>query len=205
MAKSWYIVNVRSGRELFLHELFESSGFEVYTPFQTKFQRPVSRKARANRQAPKPYADPLFKGYLFVGTDKWMENALISMAYIIERRTDAYSFMVHRGEAVSFSAHGMERWKNSLSVALSEKKRIVLRGYDSRKDAMKNKTRLYGQEAITLPTFTKGDKVEFMDGGFQGLSAEVTEVGSEEIKVLTKIFGQKREVKVDPYDLRKAG
>ena len=202
--KLWYIVNVRSGRELFLHELFVSTGFDVYSPFETKFQAPRSRKARAERQASRPYADPLFKGYLFVGTDKDIDDALMGMAYIIDRRADAYSFMVHRDAPVVLTCQDMENWQNSLHEALSDRKRIVLRGYDPVKDARKNQKRLYGQEAITIPNFTRGEKVKFIAGGFEGLGAEVTECGDAGIKVMTKFFGVEREIVVDPYELQKA-
>ena len=81
---NWYIINVRSGRELFLHELFDSNGYEIYTPFETKFQRPVSRKARTERKPPVAYAEPLFKGYLFVGGSMDIGQALAGIGYIID-------------------------------------------------------------------------------------------------------------------------
>lgn len=204
MAKAWYIVNVRSGRELFLHEMFAKAGFEVYTPFETRFQAPRSRKARTERQTPRPYAHPLYGGYLFVGSDMALEDSLMGMSYIIERRDDAYSFMVDRGAAVSITGRDMDNWRQGLREEIGGRKRVVLRGYDPRKDARKNQSRLYGQDIITLPKFTAGERVEFMSGGFQGLGAEITEVGPELVTVLATIFGTKREMKVDPYELRQA-
>ena len=37
MSDFWYIITVRTGRELVLHEIFNKAGFEVYTPFETRF------------------------------------------------------------------------------------------------------------------------------------------------------------------------
>ena len=203
---NWYIINVRSGRELFLHELFDSNGYEIYTPFETKFQRPVSRKARTERKPPVAYAEPLFKGYLFVGGSMGVGQALAGIGYIIDRREDAYSFMIDRGEAFVMSDDMMQKWQNLLTQAHSGKSRYVIRGYDPRRDGKKNQSRLYGQEAITIPTFTKGEKVKFMSGGFQSLGAEISASEHGKIDVLMTIFGSVREIKdVDPYELRKVG
>ena len=205
MSLTWYILKVRTGRELILHELFLRAGFEVYTPFETKFQAPRSLKARVMRKTATPYASPLYEGYLVLGSDSPADVALTGIGHVMDRRDDVLDFVWHKGERYSFSQSNMDKWKQHVRDGLSSRKNIVLRGYDPRRDARKNQSRLYGQDSITIPTFTKGERVEFMNGGFQSLSAEVTAVDDDFIQVMTTIFGTKREMKVDPYDLRKVG
>lgn len=202
---NWYILNCRSGRELFLHELFVKAGYQVYTPFERLYQRQVSRKARKERKPPEVYAEALFRGYLFVGSDKDVGQALLGIAYIIDRRDDAYSFMVDRGEPFVLSGPMMQRWRETLLQAHSGRKNYVTRGYDPRRDARKNRRRLYGQQVVTIPHFTVGEQVKFLTGGFQGLGAEITKVGSESVSVLMTIFGSKREMHdIDVYELQKS-
>ena len=205
MTKLWYIVNVRSGRELFLHELFLKAGFDVYTPFLVEVKHQRSRKARKERLPAREIAKALWPSYLLVGSQKPVGDALLGIGYIIQERDDAYSFMVDGNIPVTLSEAAMKIHRLKMRQDLSGKKRVVLRGYDPKRDARKNQNRLYGRDIITLPNFTPKERVEFVTGGFEGLGAQVTSVSDDFITVMTKIFGQDREMKVDPYELRKVG
>ena len=205
MSDFWYIITVRTGRELVLHEIFNKAGFEVYTPFETRFQTQRARQARAERRSPTPYAFPLYGGYLFIGSDQSKSDALMGIGYLIRRRSDAFNIMTYQGEAVSLTGEEMRLWRRQLRAEIGGRKRVVLRGYDPKRDARKNKSRLYGQEEISLPKFELGEKVEFMSGGFQGLGAEITQSGGSVVTVLTQLFGHRREIKVDVKELRRVG
>jgi len=205
MSDFWYIITVRTGRELVLHEIFNKAGFEVYTPFETRFQTQRARVARTERRSPTPYAVPLYGGYLFIGSDLPMTQALMGIAYMIKRRPDAFYIMTYQGKAVSLTGEEMRLWRRQLRVEIGGRKRVVLRGYDAKRDARKNRSRLYGQEVIEIPTFKLGEEVEFMSGGFQGLGAEITQTGSSFVTVLTQLFGHRREMKVDVKELRRVG
>jgi len=201
----YYIVNVRAGRELFLHELFEKNGYTVYTPFEQKFQHARSRKARAARAPARAYAEALFSTYLFVGSDKDTGRALLGIEYVINRRADAYSFMVsNSGDPLILTSTYMSAFKSRLDKDNEKKSNIFIRGYDPKRDSRKNQTRLYGQESVIIPVFDEGDAIKFMSGSWQGITAKISESKDGKLKVIADLFGSKRILSgVDPFEVQK--
>lgn len=216
MGKLWYILTVKSDRVIFAHDLIEGArseyarardtvdGFECYTPCERKTMTFTSRKARQERRAPVVYVEPLFRGFLFVGSSKPRDEALYGLTYIMDRRSDIYAFVADHGEPVSMTDAQMSAWQARLREQHKKRRNFLIRGYDKTKDTTRKDARVYGHDLITLPEFSRGEIVRFVSGGFQGLTAEISDVGDAGLSVITSIFGSVREIKqVDPFEIQK--
>lgn len=189
MSNYWHILKVKTGQELVAHELLQSEGFEVYTPFETKFLR--NTQARRKNRTRIPYADPVFKGYLLF---RFEDIRLIAALYfLMEHRSYLYGPLIAR--------EGFYCLPDADIALLRE---TYPTGYDRRIHSRKNRQRKYAQ-AITVPKFERGDAVRFLEGPLAGIDMKVTLANDDRLRLLMTIFGSEREVEATAWELRKAG
>ena len=186
----WHIAKVKGGMELAAHEVLAKAGFELFTPFETRYLSERGRKARG-RGRRVAYAEPVIKGYLFLQVD---EGKYLDFATIASEKHFLYGLM-GRAEKLAFfpDAH------------LSGLREVYRDGYDHKRDSRKNRAKKYAQ-AVVLPKFTEGQRAKFIAGGFAGLVCEVKAFDEHTLRAQVEqvLFGVPRIVTVDAYDLEDA-
>ena len=199
----YYILKVRSGRELVVHDLIcadpvlRREGAGAYTPFQTKHQR-LTAKRRATRQRPRPYAEPVMGGWMFVTLPT--TAALARLLQLIEARAYLYGLLTrtdaHTGEPVPLMVR---------SADMADMRKANGRSYDPKRDSRKNLQRIYAQSTVDIPELSAGEVVRMVQGAWAGMDFVVTEVAPELAKLKVVVFGAEREVTARREDLRKVG
>ena len=216
MTNPWNILKVRTGHELVAHELFEDHGFEVYTPFIGRRQlvkltrKQQALKARGGRAAKNikthvHYADPINDGWLFIRFDG-SDAMKYKLFTILERKTYLYGVLTHGETLYGFPEGDMAKYRDRLTELYQSGKhrRLVVRGYDRKKDSRKNRQRKYGQKELVIPVFKAGDKVEFMAGNWDHLMFDVVKYSEHIVDLEVELFGRITRVQAEPIKLRKA-
>lgn len=209
----YYVMRVRSGTELNTHELLcedlvlKREGVDVFTPFQMKRQR-MTGKRRATRDTPRPFADPLIKGWLIFRTETYA--GLARVRQLIDDKPYLYGMLVRSrlmGSEVVVTPYMLPNdlianWTAPDGMRDNKNK---LQSYDPKRDARKNLSRIYAQRATSLPQLTEGEVVRMMEGSFTGIDMTVESVRGDMADLSMMIFGCPRTITADRLDLRKAG
>lgn len=199
----YFIIRIRSGAGLYLHEIFDKAGFKVFTPFEKKTKYPRSRFAKSKGVEPVVVAEPLFSAYLFVGTHDPIDLALTKIGFIKNKRADIYNCLMSDAGVVTLTEQDLADWRQEFSKCGECKKNHVLSGYDIKRDKLKKKKRGYGNTLIIMPEFTPDDVAQFIEGGLQGISSKVISVKGDKVELLMTILGSQRRVMASAWDLKR--
>ena len=191
--KHWNIYRVRSGMELTAHELLLEHGFQVFTPFLTKHQR-LTRQQRKQRQRPRAYAEALFSGWLIVSDEG--DKGIHTMSHIMQKRNYIYGAVMAADRPFQLSDEWVQKRQNGYHGQAQ-------RSYDPKRDARKNRKKIYGQAPIEIPEFKEGETVSLTHGPFVGLDMEVQSVKDDVVKLAYAFFGRETLIEASAFDLEK--
>ncbi len=174
-ALHWFLVRVPSGKELAAERILDDDGQIVFVPVETRFRR-VNRYAKKKREL----RFPLVPGYLLVG-------------FLPDRHrwADLFRFRLVTG-VVGHDG-------NPLRIPFREVRRLLQRHCAG--EFLAPSMQQFMRSGME---FSVGDKVEVLDGPFEGHIAEVASITGNVAEMVLNILGGQRRVQVKVSDIGRA-
>lgn len=170
----WFLVRVPSGKELAAERILDDAGLIVFVPTETRFRR-ANRYAKRKREI----RFPLAPGYLLTGFAPVARMDLYPWADLFRYRI-VTGVVGHEGRP--------------LAVPFCQVRRLLVRHHAGEFMAPRMQEFMRsGHE------FAQGDRVEVLEGPFEGHIAEVRTIKGKTAQMVLNIFGAKRLIEV-PVD-----
>lgn len=167
----WFLVRVPSTKEFAAERILADHGLTVFVPIETRFRRKNGVvKAKEERKF------PLVPGYLLVG-------------FVPAAALDLYPW--HELFRFKLVTHVIGHEGRPMVVPFAQVRRLVL-AHSAGDFVAPNEQRFMqtGRE------FRAGDRVEILEGVYEGHVSEVTEIKGQTACMVLPLFGAEREVEV---------
>ncbi len=176
----WYLLRVPSGKEFTAERILDDAGLIVFVPTETKFRK-VNRMAK--RKTEMRFA--LIPGYCLIGIYAGDQAVMDAQWSNLFRFRLVREVIGHEGRPMALPY----RQVRSLLVRHS-------RGEFNAPDAQR--------WMRTYREFAAGDRVEVLEGPFEGHVAEVTEIRGQQARMVLRLFGAERAVDIPIIALGRA-
>ncbi|MFT6461015.1 MAG: transcription antitermination factor NusG [Maricaulis maris] len=176
----WYLIRVPSGKEFVAERILDDAGLIVFVPTETKFRK-VNRMAKTKTEM----RFALIPGYCLIGIYRGDAKTVDA------QWANLFRFRLVR-EVIGHDGRPMVLPYRQVRALLVRHSRGEFNAPDSQRWMR------------TYREFEAGDRVEILEGPFEGHVAEVTEIRGQQARMVLRLFGAERAVDIPVIALGRA-
>jgi len=176
----WYLARVPSGKEFVAERVLDDAGLIVFVPTETKFRK-VNRMAKNKTEM----RFALIPGYCLIGIYRGDGPTVDAQWSNLFRFRLVREVIGHDGRPVALP------WRQVRALLVRHS-----RGEFKAPDAQR--------WMQTYREFAAGDRVEVLEGPFEGHIAEVTEIRGQQARMVVRLFGAERAIDIPIIALGRA-